>query len=558
MPVYHHLRWVYAGGDENGDGGGGDEEVDEREEKEEEDGEDEGEGKGEGDGEDNTPRAQPRSRRQRRRLLSAKDERRAELRAYLREKDRFEEYRRDRGKNKGRAAGRGGGGGAHRRRFNPDERKRGESEGGPPPDGVGAERSRKIKPRPPPPQMGRYDVGLTYLNVPKAASTAIQIAFKDVVRRGRSDASSHIEDTRRSLIDGLAPGGRGSGAAPDVRTALPWESGAGGGRGSAGGEARYRVRNAVEGGCCHRLDPRAPRTEGGSRDETRALEGEGNETHHRLRKSERYLTEILALNRPHPHHVVFTVIRDPISRFVSGVAQLLGMERAARRPGRDLQKQCLRNAASAIATEGDNTTSAAATRTAENVKDRVSSLRRAVLRCAVSRLREDESEYGLDVDVHLTPAATRLASYVLPLSPDAVDAVVAVYPMEEVDGLLDALGYSAAGGEKKRERKGDKVLSGGKRKKTLPKWQRRRLTTTNDADANVDGGAKNKVGTREYKAQVKWTHLSPDMREALGGLSVRDMDGDMIAEVCRLYAVDVALVRYLGFGAPLCDGLVAG
>lgn len=376
-----------------------------------------------------------------------------------------------------------------------------------------------------------------------------------------------------------------------------------------GGKADYVVRHAVEAGGCHRPNAKhqPPRTNDtsatadDSSDEAVAADdasaGAAGDTTLHLRRGEAYLRELLRASnlRPRRNHVVFAVVRDPVSRFVSSVAQVLGMDGAARRPGREMQRRCRLNSTSATSAadsflgglgagvKGDDGSMANAIQ-----ERRVSALRRAVLRCAIDYLKADSSGYGLDVDVHLTPTATRLASYVLPASFDHgiakgggnADVAVAVYPMEEVDGLLSALGYSSVerrGGNKdiniRNAGRGGAAGMRGKRKK---KPRIRRLTEEEedavedalaergeeeqaDRDAamqlEVEVDAKNKVGGRDYKAQSKWTHLSPDMREALGGISSRDLDGDMIGEVCRLYAVDVALFRYLGFGAPLCDGV---
>jgi len=226
-----------------------------------------------------------------------------------------------------------------------------------------------------------------------------------------------------------------------------------------------------------------------------------NKTGHykRAEKALRNILSLVAEDRQHmgkkgrergweDHHATFTVLRDPVDRFVSAVGQVLGMKRSARNVGRKFQQQCraIERMFHPLAAE-------------DGGDDIDAPLRREILRCALSYLREHD--HGPDVDVHFTPASTRLAFNVM-----GMDVKVAVFPMDETQSILQALGQSQG----------------------------------NITNARVDKGEK-------------WDHLSPMLRRALKGLSTKDLDGTMTQAICEMYQVDVMLYQHLGLKVPLCE-----
>ncbi|KAL7524773.1 hypothetical protein ACHAWF_001081 [Thalassiosira exigua] len=205
-------------------------------------------------------------------------------------------------------------------------------------------------------------------------------------------------------------------------------------------------------------------------------------------------------------HPAFTVARDPIARFLSGVQQVMHYNV-------DFREKCLHEPL-------ETWSSKFATRAAR--EERMARCRRRTIECAA----KDAEETSYRRDVHLLPMAShfRLLADVS-LDDDGGggeedvddgrdrrrDVVVSLFRMEDIPHVLSFLG-----GDGQDDVVGREGARGQKQTTTLHARDR--------SDATYA--------------------TSP----ILAGLSSRDCSEETIRRICDLYRVDVAMVRGLGFG----------
>jgi len=139
--------------------------------------------------------------------------------------------------------------------------------------------------------------------------------------------------------------------------------------------------------------------------------------------------------------------------------------------------------------------------TSVGVEESVTPSAANIFRCTLSFLEE----HGPDIDIHFQPSATRIHGQYL----QGINVSVAVFRMDILSEILNAFGFDP-----------------GRKEQAL---------------------GKGKVSV--------WRDMTKIEQTVFGGLSVHDLDDSMIQRVCNLYRVDVKLHHYLGFGVPFCDKL---
>lgn len=240
-----------------------------------------------------------------------------------------------------------------------------------------------------------------------------------------------------------------------------------------------------------------------------------------------------------PRHFLFTILRDPVSRFVSSTRHVLSLRESARKGiGVKFQQNCgcawHRVGAKESKRQGEREfglTRKGVRRgrankpnhwrqrrrrqqrqhepgyfphrmlSTVNLGNKVNYTAADILRCTLSFLKE----YGLDVDVHFQPSATRIHGQYL----QGINVSVAVFRMDKhLGAILTALGYNP-------DRK-EQALGTGR--------------------------------------QSVWSSMTKTEQSVFGGLSAHDLDDSMIRDICDdLYKVDVDLWHYLGYTVPFCD-----
>ena len=179
--------------------------------------------------------------------------------------------------------------------------------------------------------------------------------------------------------------------------------------------------------------------------------------------------------------IVFALLRDPVARFLSSLAQTLSvpmlkkwenkLEVANKPRHAQVWERCL------------NGTSTSTYST--------------LVRCIIDSMKEKEVGF---FDVHMVPQAVFLVGAL-----DGNDVKVAMFSVDRLDAVMDAFGAT--------------------------KQQ------------------KNKRETKEFSPDV----LNRFGKELLDPVQAREaVSDDMLRDICELYAVDVDLMRYLGFAVNDC------
>ncbi|KAL9179073.1 hypothetical protein ACHAXT_000115 [Thalassiosira profunda] len=174
---------------------------------------------------------------------------------------------------------------------------------------------------------------------------------------------------------------------------------------------------------------------------------------------------------------IFTVVRDPIDRFLSAVQQVMHYNA-------EFRTKCLREP-----TESLLSSLVSQHKREENE----AKLRKETLRCAI----EDMAETQYRRDVHLVPMASHFRLL------DALD--VSVFEMKDIERVLRYLGD----------------------------------------DPTREGSKSNHMRDR---SDVKYATSS-----ILARLSPNDCDEEMLQGICKLYRIDVELMRWLGFGGEAVE-----
>jgi hypothetical protein len=182
-----------------------------------------------------------------------------------------------------------------------------------------------------------------------------------------------------------------------------------------------------------------------------------------------------------PSDIVFALLRDPVARFLSSLAQTLSVPMLKKWENRlEVQNKPLR---AQVWEPCLNSTS--------------TSTYSMLVRCLIDSMKEKEVGY---FDVHMAPQAVFLAGAL-----DGNNVKVAMFSMDRLDAVLDAFGAT--------------------------KQQ------------------KNKRETKKFSPEV----LNRFGTELLDPAKAREaVSDDMLRDICELYAVDVDLMRYLGFAVNDC------
>ena len=195
---------------------------------------------------------------------------------------------------------------------------------------------------------------------------------------------------------------------------------------------------------------------------------------------------------------IFTVVRDPINRFLSAIQQVMHYNT-------EFREKCLHEHSS-------GSLAASSLLSKKKREEREARLRRKTIQCAM--LDMEETNYRRDV--HLLPMAShfRLLDDVDGTGYDGegnhVGIAVSVFYMDDIDDVLHYLG-----GEDDKN------------------------------DSNISGS--NAFHARD-RSDVDYATST-----ILARLSTKDCTEEMIQQICRLYHVDVEFMKWLGFGGEAIE-----
>ncbi len=193
---------------------------------------------------------------------------------------------------------------------------------------------------------------------------------------------------------------------------------------------------------------------------------------------------------PSNHFPIFTVVRDPIQRFLSATQQVMHYNT-------EFRDKCL--------FEEESTKSFLSLISRQNKEEREASLRRKTIQCAIH-----DTQYRRDV--HLVP----IASHFRLLD----DVAVSVFYMDDIQDVLSHLlgnGVDQSSG-------------------------------SSGSSSNTQQPAKPVSIHARDRSNVEYATSS-----ILARLSTNDCDEEMIQQICTLYDVDVKLMKWLGFGGEAVE-----
>lgn len=191
------------------------------------------------------------------------------------------------------------------------------------------------------------------------------------------------------------------------------------------------------------------------------------------------------------HHTIFTVVRSPISRFLSAIQQVMHYNV-------EFREKCLfeppsvSSPLSSVVNKLINTESSQKSK--ENEELKLKRLRQQTIQCAI----QDMKTTNYRKDVHLIP----ITSHFRLLD----DVTVSVFNMEDIQHVLSYLVGQ---------------------------------------DGNSQEGGNN-TSTKVYHARDR-SNVDYATSSILAHLSIDDCTDKMIQQICNLYHVDIELMKWLGF-----------
>jgi len=189
-------------------------------------------------------------------------------------------------------------------------------------------------------------------------------------------------------------------------------------------------------------------------------------------------------------HPIFTIIRSPIDRFLSAIQQVMHYNV-------DFREKCLFEPppvthVSSVVNKLFNTESSSK-QSEENEKQKLRKLRQQTIQCAI----QDMMSTNYRKDVHLLP----ITSHFRLLD----DVAVSVFNMNDIQHVLSYL-----------------------------------VGNTNQQEED------NSTSTKVYHARDR-SNVDYATSSILAQLSIDDCTDEMIQQICKLYHVDVKLMKWLGF-----------
>jgi hypothetical protein len=224
-------------------------------------------------------------------------------------------------------------------------------------------------------------------------------------------------------------------------------------------------------------------------------------------------------------HSIFTIVRDPIERFLSGIQQIMHYNI-------ELRSKCLFE---------KNTT----TTTTTGGEDEEHILRQRTISCAISDI--ETSNYRNDV--HLQPMMAHfrlldgeggggLASNPQPLQHhpqydnNSSGVTISVFAMEDINFVLShLLGYD----DQQQQKQYNSAIG------------------RSPNDNMSSSSSSSSVPTKKIIHARDRSNATYATSPILASLSVNDCTVEMIHRLCALYHVDVEMMRYLGFGGFAVD-----
>ena len=117
------------------------------------------------------------------------------------------------------------------------------------------------------------------------------------------------------------------------------------------------------------------------------------------------------------------------------------------------------------------------------------------------------------------------------------DIAISVFPMEDIQDVLQylvVLGNTNLGSPKEEEEEEDEG----------------QINTTSTDDSSGSSSTKKSLTIRHARDRSNVEYATSSI---LAKLSIDDCDEGMIRDICRLYHVDVELMRWLGFGGDAVE-----
>jgi Sulfotransferase family len=190
---------------------------------------------------------------------------------------------------------------------------------------------------------------------------------------------------------------------------------------------------------------------------------------------------------------VFTLVRDPVDRFLSAFQQVMHYND-------ELRSSCLKRTA------------------------------KATIQCAIAYVRQKTSYGSGSLDVHLIPMAMHLRLF------HETDIAISVFHLKDIRAIsqylqlesssLSTFPFSLS-----------KMMSHNKNIVSSPATITTTRATATPAVIHIHD-----------RSQVKFA-----TSKVLATMSVNDCDAQMLYDICDLYAVDVAMMHALGFETPYCS-----
>jgi hypothetical protein len=203
------------------------------------------------------------------------------------------------------------------------------------------------------------------------------------------------------------------------------------------------------------------------------------------------LTSSSSSSEPSLSFPVFTIVRDPVDRFLSAFQQIMHYHD-------DFRSACLKSTA------------------------------KATIQCVIQYVRQRASISS--ADVHLAPMAVHLRLF------HETDVAISVFHLKDINAISQYLTLD----------EGSTSLSSFFPFSSVMMTSHGNTTTSAKTKTTI--APVHTIKHIHDRRQVKFA-----TSQVLATMSVKDCDDQMLQDICHLYAVDVAMMHSLGFETPYCS-----
>ena len=252
-------------------------------------------------------------------------------------------------------------------------------------------------------------------------------------------------------------------------------------------------------------------------------------------------------------HVIFTVVRDPIQRFLSAIQQVMqyNVEFRQKCLFEDKEKEMRREQQSLSFFQLPSWSMLLKWRRNEDQEEKVhnyqeifaqrqKSLRRRTIQCSI----QDMEHTSYRKDVHLQPMVSHFR---------LLDCNDGIKNRNDANATIIPFATATAGEKWQRESGGIATSGRGIAVSVFSMEDIPHVLAHLLQDDDDDDGAKNdtvKASTIHMRDRSNEEYATSPI---LSQLSSRDCDETMIRQICKLYHVDVELMKWLGFGGEAVE-----